>query len=331
MRIWFNRGFSLAPIAKALMAADPDLAVYISTGEGKPQYDGAAGTWVEPDLPDTEYLAWVEAQIRDHQIDIFIPTHRRELFVDAWLPCRVHLPATAAVLAILEDKCAFAKEITGWEFHAPTWQAHTPAEMREVFNTIKSANPDGIVCIKPLIGVNGHGFWKLEADSPTDHLMRPEFRNIDPEMFFAAIDAEERSESGMRPLAVMEYLPGPEISFDVLALRGRILRYIARTKSSGSQRLQSKHPLDEAVRSLVRHFDLTGVINVQFRRATDGSWKALEINARPAGGSVYAEQFGGKLLADWGGLLTRRITPSQVDQTPIDIEIAFTSKLELAA
>ena len=85
------------------------------------------------------------------------------------------------------------------------------------------------------------------------------------------------------------------------------------------------------MRSLVRHFDLTGVINVQFRRATDGSWKALEINARPAGGSVYAEQFGGKLLADWGGLLTRRITPSQVDQTPIDIEIAFTSKLELAA
>lgn len=331
MRIWFNRGFSLAPIAAAMMAADPDLAVFISTGEGRPQYEGPSGTWVEPELSDAEYLAWAEDQIKDQQIDIFIPTRKHELIAAATLPCRVEFPASPSVLALLEDKCAFARAIADQKFHAPTWQAHTAAELRETFNSIKFDHPDAIICAKPLVGVNGHGFWKLAANSPTDHLMSPEYRNIDPEMFFAAIEAEESYQGIIRPLALMEYLPGPEISFDILAHEGHILRYIARTKSHRSQRLQSDHPLEESAKILVEKFGLTGVVNVQFRMANDGSWKALEINARPAGGSVYAEQFGGRLLADWGGLLTGRITTAEVDQTPLDIEIAFTSKLELAA
>ena len=331
MRIWFNRGFSLAPIAAAMMAANPDLAVFISTGEGRPQYDGPSGTWVEPDLPDDEYLIWAKDQIKDQQIDIFIPTRKRELIAAATLPCRVEFPATAPVLALLENKYAFARAIADQEFHAPTWQAQTAANLRETFNSIKAARPDAIICVKPLIGVNGHGFWNLAANSPTDHLMSPEYRNIDPEMFFTAVEAEERSQGVIRPLALMEYLPGPEISFDILAHEGHILRYIARTKSHRSQRLQSSHLLENAASLLVAQFALTGVVNVQFRKANDGSWKVLEINARPAGGSVYAEQFGGRLLADWGGLLTGRLTPADVDQTPLDIEITFTSKLELAA
>jgi len=68
---------------------------------------------------------------------------------------------------------------------------------------------------------------------------------------------------------------------------------------------------------------------VQFRRAGDGSWKVLEINARPAGGAVYAEQFGSRLVADWGGLLTGRLSPDEVDCTPIDLEIEFTQTLAL--
>jgi phosphoribosylamine-glycine ligase len=330
MRIFFNRGFSLAPIAKAMMAADPSLAVYISTGEGMPSYDGATATVVEPSLPNSEYLAWVEHQITANQIDIFIPTRKRALLATTSLPCRVEMPGAPEVLALLEDKHAFAAALTDQEFHLPTLTANGSQELRDALEQFRqTARAHAIACVKPRHGVNGHGFWKFDAKSPTSHLLDPDSRSIQPEMFLAAMEAEERCYGQAKPVVLMEFLPGPEVSFDVLAYQGSILRYIARTKLEDRQHLQSSHSLEPAARELVRRFNLTGVVNVQFRKAEDGSWKVLEINARPAGGSVYAEQFGGRLLADWAGLLTGRIGANDVDQTSIDLEIAFESKLAL--
>lgn len=330
MRLWFNRGYSLASIAGAMMAGNPSLEVFISTGEGLPQREGAARSWIEPNLPDDEYLAWVERQITDHGIDIFVPTRRRGLIAGASLPCEVVLPTSIDILDILADKHAFAAALMNEPFFLPTFSAACADDMQDALDAFQSCHgPDTVACVKPRYGVNGHGFWALDATSPTAHIIDPERRSISPEMFIAAMRAEERASDSVRPFVLMEFLPGPEVSFDVLAHKRTVLRSIARTKLESSQLLQSSHPLQPAVQSLVARFGLSGLINVQFRQAVDGSWKALEINARPAGGSIYAEQFGGRLIADWGGLLTGRITPDQVDRTPLDIEIAFENNLSL--
>ena len=51
----------------------------------------------------------------------------------------------------------------------------------------------------------------------------------------------------------------------------------------------------------------------------------LEINARPAGGVVYADQVGCSLIADWAGLLTGRLTPDTIDRSEVDTEVAFST------
>src|SRR3546814_1623550 len=85
-------------------------------------------------------------------------------------------------------------------------------------------------------------------------------------------------------------------------------------------------PLEDLVASIVAKFSLHGVVNAQFRRAEDGRWLLLEINARPAGGVVYADQVGCSLIADWAGLLTGRLTPDTIDRSEVDTEVAFRSE-----
>lgn len=326
MRIWFNRGFSLAPIAKAMMAADPTLEVVISVGENMPVYAGAQETWAEPTLDDEAYVAWVRKQIAENEIDLFIPTRRRKLLASVELPCAVHFPADIDTLELLEDKFAFANAIAGEDFHLKTVNIGSAADLEATLPLFATLLDDASPCVKPRNGVNGHGFWRLTNKSPLSHVINPDARAMHQDLFLAALRAEEAVRP-LSPFVLMEYLPGPEVSFDVLCDQGTILKYVARTKEAAYQRLQTYHPLEAQARSLVARFGLHGVINVQFRKAKDGSWKALEINARPAGGSVYGEEFGTGLLADWGGLLSGRLTPDTISRPDLDFKIKTTSSI----
>jgi hypothetical protein len=328
MRLWFNRGFSLAPIARAMMAADPALEVFVSVGPGKPVYDGPTATWIEPDLEGEDYADWARGMVIEHAIDVLVPTRQRRLLADTALPCRIELPASPAVLEILDDKYAFAEAMEGEDFHLPTFAAASSRELRALLRAFRCDHPDAAPCVKPRFGVNGHGFWKLTEKAPLSHLMHPEYRNIRGDVFLAALSAEEE-ERPIAPIVLMEYLPGPEVSLDLLAHQGRVLRALARTKHGSRQRIESAHELIPAAERLVARFGLHGLVNAQFRRANDGSWKVLEINARPAGGAVYAEQFGGGFVADWGGLLTGRLSPAEINRTPLDVEVEFTRTLVL--
>lgn len=328
MRIWFNRGFSLAPISAAIMAADLTLEVFVSVGEGLPIYEGPTQTWIEPNLPAADYVEWVRAQIIAHQIDIFIPTRFRKAIANADLPCRVELPGTIETLALLDDKYDFAQAIENEPFYLRTTPAATSDRLVNAIVTFPQLyGEDAEPCVKPRKGVNGHGFWQLTKDNPTSHLINPDSRKIRSDLYIDAIREQEK-QGAIDELVIMEFLPGPEISFDILAHHGQLLKAAARTKmDNGNQRIQSEHPLKSSAARLISLFNLHGVINVQFRKAKDGSWKALEINARPAGGVVYGETVGTRMLADWAGLLTGRLTPGSVDQTPIDTEIAFSSSI----
>jgi hypothetical protein len=139
------------------------------------------------------------------------------------------------------------------------------------------------------------------------------------EIFLAALRMQE-TDGPITPLVMMDYLPGPEVSFDLLANNGRILKYVARTKLAREQVIESAFS-EGVVANLAARFTLHGLVNLQFRQAKDGSWKVLEINARPAGGSIYAEEYGADLIADWGGLLAGRLGPDDIQ--PLSFDMAF--------
>ena len=325
MRIWFNRGFSLAPIAALMRAADPALDVCISIGEFGPRHAGPSATWLDGGDSDPEdvaaYLDWVRAMIAEQRIDLLIPTRRRKAIAGADMPCAVHLPATLPVLDLLDDKFAFAEAMAGEAWHLPTRVVSNSDELAAVLADwpADSAAP----CVKPRRGVNGLGFWRLTDTKPLAHLNDPDRRKIRPDQYLAALRDQERI-GAIDDIVVMPYLPGPEISFDMLCHRGALLKYAARTKlANGHQQIATRHRLEPAVAALVERFGLHGLVNCQFRRADDDSWKLLEINARPAGGVVYADQVGCHLVSDWGGLLTGRLTPEQIDRSIIDTEVSF--------
>ena len=328
-RIWFNRGFSLAPIARAMRAADPAIEVYVSVSPHSAHYPGPSETWIDggPDAATAEdpeaYIGWVRQMIAEQEIDIFVPTRRRKLVAGADLPCHVHLPATLPVLELLDDKFAFAQAIEREDYHLPTWLIQRSDDLAALIADWPVGEGAPGLCVKPRQGVNGLGFWQLMDVSHMAHLDDPDRRRIRPEHYLAALRAQE-ARGIVDDIVAMPYLPGPEISFDILAHQGRMLKYAARTKlNAGSQHIVTDHPLAPIVAAVVARFALHGLINLQFRRADDDSWKLLEINARPAGGVVYADEVGCGLIGDWAGLLTGRLTPDSVHQPNINTHVAF--------
>ena len=325
MRIWFNRGYSLALIAKCMISADPDLEVIISVGEGKPQYEGTTYTFEEPELEPDAYIAWARRMISDHKVDLFIPTKHRKHFYGQDMGCRVHFPCRKHALHVIDNKSLFADTVKGTDYHLPTASADTVKGLETALEIFREVFPDGQPCVKPREGVNGHGFWKvMKKADPADLLLHPEYREIDQDTLLAVLALRERH-APIDALVIMDYLPGPEVSVDLLCHDGRVLKAVARTKFDRRQRVQSTHPLIEASRQYAEMFKLNGVTNVQYRKARDGSWKILEINARPAGGSMSAEDHGGGLISDWGALLTGRKTPDDISPIDVDIEIAITT------
>ncbi len=325
MRIWFNRGFSLAPIAALMRAADPTLEICISVGAFGPHHAGPTATWIDggdTDPADIDaYLSWVRETIDAHQIDLLIPTRRRRAIAGMGLPCAVHLPTALATLDLLDDKFAFADAMTGDDWHLPTVLAGSSTELVAVLAAWPTDGPPA--CVKPRRGVNGLGFWRLTDARPLTHLNDPDRRRIRTDQYIAAVQAQE-ADTAIDDIVVMPYLPGPEISFDMLCHHGALLKYAARTKlPNGHQRIATRHSLEPAVATLVDRFGLHGLVNCQFRRAEDDSWKLLEINARPAGGVVYADQVGCNLVGDWAGLLTGRLTPTTIDRSIVETEVSF--------
>lgn len=328
MRIWFNRGFSLAPIAAWMRASDPALEVFVSIGAQQPCRDGPSATWTEPEGSEAAYLAWAREMVSANRIDVLIPTRKRALLAGSGLECRVEVPASNDVLDLLDDKFAFAASLAGEAYHLETQLISSADDLAKAVTAFADTHPEGAIpCVKPRRGVNGHGFWQLVRDGPMSHLDDPENRMILDRLYLAAAAAAEDAGS-FKDLILMEFLPGPEVSIDMLAHEGVLLKMAARTKLANDvQHIQTEHFLAPVARDLVGRFELHGVLNAQFRRADDGSWKLLEINARPAGGIVYSEQVGCGLLADWAALLAGRKEPAKLFPASVDTHIRLTTTI----
>jgi hypothetical protein len=154
MRIWFNRGFSLAPIAKAMMAADTELEVFTSVAKSRPVYTEGHDTWVEPTLDDEAYVAWVRNQIIENGIDLFIPTRHRKLLADIALPCAVHLPADIATSNSRRQvrlcRCDCRRAVP-----PETINITSSADLAAALASFAELPDETSPCIKPRSGVNG--------------------------------------------------------------------------------------------------------------------------------------------------------------------------------
>lgn len=303
MKIWINQGFSLHTLAATISRVRPEVDLCVSAIDPHaPVSNGPATFWSEPARGVEDYPAWLLATAIGRKVDAVIVQRGRSAvagMLDRFDACGVkaHVPATAAVLDLLDDKAMFLRDLAG-DASLSRAIAVTSAAMFET--AVRAIEQDGATaCVKPTRGIYGMGYWTLSGDDPFAHLADPDVRIIAPSLFAAGLRAKE--DRGERfSLLVMECLPGPEASVDIVAQDGAVLLAAVRTKlDANRQRIQTRHALIAHATMLVGRYALHGAVNIQYRQDRDGIWRILEINTRPAGGASYCDAVGIPFAATW--------------------------------
>lgn len=307
MRLWIERGFSRLPIAERMLAAQPKLELFTSPS----QTPRGATPLVMPQLSAEQRVDGLNAVIAEHRIDAFWPQHAAKNHLEG-LTCTVHAAGTPETIALVDDKDAFMRWI-GDDPHRPDQVEVLGADGVEREFAARRAQ-GRTVCVKPVIGVNGSGYWKLVDKDGARFLDDPEPREIDANVWLTAMRIAER-EQAPRRLLVMDWLPGPEVSVDLLCWRGVPLSHAARTKlDANHQRIESDHVVIGHAHSIAKMLNLHGIVSMQYRLDEDGGWRMLEVNPRPAGGSIHSEDAGFGIITDWTRLVTGDIGPDDIEQ-----------------
>lgn len=205
---------------------------------------------------------------------------------------------------IADDKVSFAKTMLAHGLPVVPSIRVTDANTLE-YLLKASPFPGCRLCVKPVTGIYGMGFWLLDDRSlSTDILDHPEQRRIHPEQYLAAV----KDSDTFTPLVLMPWLPGPEYSVDMLLNRGKVLCAIGRRKAGALQYLDNTGAAVELACACAEALQADGLVNVQTRHNAQGQPQLLEINLRPSGGIGYTRHSGvnlpGLFAAHRLGLLT---------------------------
>ncbi len=101
----------------------------------------------------------------------------------------------------------------------PSVRVNSPDELSHLLS--HSPYPSDRLCIKPVTGIYGMGFWRFDDEiSPVAFLNNPDSRVIRPSQYLAAHAQMET----FTPQVLMPYLPGPEYSVDMVVSQGTVGR-----------------------------------------------------------------------------------------------------------
>ncbi len=189
---------------------------------------------------------------------------------------------------IADDKVTFAQFMA--QSGLPVVPSVRVNSWDELHTLIKqSPFPENQICIKPVTGIYGKGFWRLDPNATYDApLSHPENRKINPAQYLSALGACDTFE----PLVLMPYLPGPEYSVDILLSECDILSAVGRRKEGAIQYLENSGEAFELACACAKAMKADGLVNVQTRNNDQGVPVLLEINLRPSGGIGYTRHSG---------------------------------------
>lgn len=288
--IWIDRWFasSAGLMLRSLQAAFPDSELIythhaptpVASATSTACYDVAANT--------------VEAIVgfaERSQADVILPSRHPDLFVRA-LPLlqrrgtAVAIPSDSpAVIDALRDKSkTYAACDLAIPGYTPRWTtASSPGELRDAVTAWTSSGHS--VCYKPVHGEGAAGFRIVDpAAGETDNFLTWPNAVLSTRRFGELVGQVSR----VPTMLVSDYLPGPEYSVDVASRGGAVEVSVTRRKiAAAHQRIESVAELDWVVAALSESWSLTGCWNAQFRQDGDGKPRLLEVNPRPAAGSLY--------------------------------------------
>ncbi len=293
--IWIDRWFasSAGIMLRSLRAAFPDSALIYTHHAPSPAARAIATACHDVAVDTVDAIAGFAER---SQAAVILPSRHPDLFVRA-LPLlqrrgtAVAIPsASPAVIDALRDKsktyAACDLVIPGY---TPRWAtASSPMELRDAVTAWTASGQR--VCYKPVYGEGAAGFRIVDpAAGETDNFLTWPNAVLSTRRFGELVGQVSR----VPTMLVSDYLPGPEYSVDVASVDGSVVVSVTRRKiAAAHQRIESIAELDRVVAALSESWSLTGCWNAQFRHDGDGKPRLLEVNARPAAGSLYLTAVG---------------------------------------
>lgn len=301
MAVWLLEGqSSQRDLLQALRPVLPaDIPLYASHRKFRPEItDCADHAWREP-ADDAERVQWVLDTAQQHQIKLVWAGRRGQVYEPhraAFTAAGIDLITGATSLQDLLDldsKAIFAERCQQAGIPvASGWVVNNGQELSEV---VAAQRDQQALCIKPVHGIFGEGFWRLIDDlSPFRCFLTPDDRCVNTQLFVDSYAALTKP----KPMLVMPYLSGTEYSVDMVCEAGQVVAAVARDKREDkSQCLMLEHEVIELARRVVALFGCDGIVNLQSKSDAHGQQHVLEINARPSGGIGYTMHTGLNLAA----------------------------------
>lgn len=287
--IWFLQGQSSQRdvIEGARSALPATIKVYASHTQDRPEITGMADvSWREP-ADDAERVDWVLAQAKAHGIKVILAGRKTAIYEDR----RAEFEAAGITLVTgvrspagyrLDDKSVFTAECQAAGLRVvPAMTVTNQEQLAKAYTALAAEGP---VCVKPTRGIYGAGFWRLEDDlAPFYALAYPDNRRINAQTFIDLYGASEAPQ----PQLVMPYMPGAEVSVDIVVERGEPIAWVGRRKHALTQSFERDGAAVDLALATVRHFDLDGIISVQTKDDDASVPHLLEVNLRYSGGISY--------------------------------------------
>ena len=321
-KLWAEPGFNRFEIGRRMQAAASNL-VFFSHDASAPIRRIPPHALMLPELPKDPANATraINAQVERYGIDALWVQDTAEQDLSG-VDCEVHAAATPEVIELVNDKVKFSEWLGDDPFRANAVEAIGAKGIARQYKAWQQQGRE--MCVKPSVGSSGNGFWRLSEAAGASFLNYPANAAMHPEVYLHALEMAER-ESGPERFIAMDWLPGPEVSVDMLAWHGEPVIHAARTKIDDNRRqiVQGEHETIEHAQRMTRELGLHGIVSVQYRMDPEHNWKMLEINPRPAAGSINSQDAGYGIIDGWAKLVTDRVAPDELEQQYRDVTLEF--------
>lgn len=291
MRIWFNHWFSTAYHFIDMMKENGHYVIATNERETSVYQTNADEFYLEPTFNKENYIDYCVNFCKEHNIDVFFPKRGMDLIVEnlhKFQNVKVICETDLEKYTLLQDKVKTAK---WFEKHniCDVPEMHLCTNVYEFkFWYERMIQKYEKLCIKYNQDEGGLSYKLISNMNPD--ISKISYASSSTYSYEYICKCLETVES-LKPLIIMPYLSGNEISIDCLAIENELIAVPRFKLSNRVTKLSLQDDLIQIAEKFQKEMNLVGPYNIQFRYHNDNLY-LLEVNTRLSGGSWKAKFMG---------------------------------------
>lgn len=331
--LWFNQCFSTIyyTIEKFKQMYGDEIKIIGTSTNAEHVFKMACDEfYTEPDIYGDDYYKWAMKFCKEHNIQYFFAKKHRET-----LSRHINSFKAAGVTVVIDDytiQYAFVNKHTVYEkvsketdkVKIPDYKiAYNPDEFANIIDEMLYKYDDGKACYKFDNDEGGGSFRILSNNVHNDVMYSMPSLAVGHDEAIRQVNLAAKA-GLFKPVMIMEYLAGPEISCDCYNSKNGFVCTPRRKLNTRQEIIESMPEVKELCLELQQIFGFKYPWNVQFRHDTKtGELRLLEINTRLSGGSHLG------MLADaWVGEPLIKDLFGETDYTVQDPKKVILGRLE---